>query len=265
MPFAHVGDATLFFTDEGTGDPLLFVHGYACDSHDWSWQLPHFAERHRVIAVDIRGHGRSSVPDSGYEPVTFASDLAMLIEQLGCGPVVAIGHSLGGVIVSTLAVERPELVQAVVNIDPGYLFPDEWGGLIAPALKTANTTDPVPVVQNRFGSMHTPASPAAMKTWHMRRVAGMPHHVLRQAMASGAQGMALMSNSAPYLAQRRCPVLTLWADTGRAAVEVGLFADDRSRVVTFEGSGHWIHQERPAEVNHIIETWLASLQAQSRP
>src|SRR5437879_3497178 len=119
MTFAEVGDARVFYTDEGGGDPpMLFVHGYTCDSHDWSWQLAHFAADHRVIAVDLRGHGRSSVPESGYDCRTFAEDLAALLRTLGCAPVVAVGHSMGGLVVSALAVEHPDLVQAVVAVDP---------------------------------------------------------------------------------------------------------------------------------------------------
>jgi pimeloyl-ACP methyl ester carboxylesterase len=77
MAFADVGDVRLFFTDDGDGDrPILFVHGFSCDSHDWTWQFPHFVDGHRVIAVDLRGHGRSSVPDQGYEPRQFAADIA---------------------------------------------------------------------------------------------------------------------------------------------------------------------------------------------
>jgi pimeloyl-ACP methyl ester carboxylesterase len=114
VPFAELDDVRLFYTDEGAGDPpILFVHGFSCDSHDWTWQLPHFVARHRVLAVDIRGHGRSSVPSDGYDPVQFAADLAALLEQIDVPSVVAIGHSLVGVIVSALAVEHPERVRAV--------------------------------------------------------------------------------------------------------------------------------------------------------
>jgi pimeloyl-ACP methyl ester carboxylesterase len=260
MAFADLGEVQMFFTDEGAGDPpLLFVHGYSCDSHDWSWQLPHFAERHRVIAIDNRGHGRSSVPDGGYEPATFANDLALLIEQLGCGPVVAIGHSLGGVIVSALAVEHPHLVRAIVSIDPGYLVPDEASEFLEPILDALNNRDPVAAAQGVLGATYVPASSSALRTWHMRRIAGVPDHVLRQTFTNLMRGMALASNSAPYLARRKCPVLAMYAEPSRAAVEAELFADERSRAVTFEGSGHWLHQERPAETNAIIETWLASL------
>ena len=260
MPFVSVGEVNLFYTDDGAGDPpLLFVHGYSCDSHDWSWQLPHFVGRHRVIAVDNRGHGRSSVPDSGYDHLDFAADLANLLADLRCGPVVAIGHSLGGVIVSTLAVEHPDLVTAVVSIDPGYLISDELSAGLAPMLEALESSDPIPIAQAILGGTYTPASPAALRTWHMRRIAGTPVPVLRQTLKNLMQGMALESVSAPYLARRSCPVLAFYADPGRAAVEAALLTDGRSRVVSFEGSGHWLHQERPNEVNHIIDTWLATL------
>jgi pimeloyl-ACP methyl ester carboxylesterase len=262
VPFVDVGEVTLFYTDDGDGDPpLLFVHGYSCDGHDWSWQLPHFVDRHRVIVVDNRGHGRSSVPDSGYDHLQFAADLSNLLDDLGCGPVVAIGHSLGGVIVSTLAVERPDLVQAVVSIDPGYLLSSELAVSIGPLLEALDSSDPIPVAQAMLGGTYTPASPPALQTWHMRRIAGMPVHVLRQTLRSLMQGIALESVSAPYLAQRKCPVLAFYTDPGRTAVEAELLTDKRSRVVTFEGSGHWLHQERASEVNHIIDGWLASLTA----
>jgi pimeloyl-ACP methyl ester carboxylesterase len=260
VSFAAVGDVTLFYTDDGVGDPpILFVHGYSCDGHDWSWQLPHFVDRHRVITVDNRGHGRSSVPDSGYDHLEFAGDLASLLDHLGCGPVVAIGHSLGGVIVSTLAVERPDLVQAIVSIDPGYLISDELSAGLAPMIEALESPDPVPVAQAMLGGTYTAASPPALRTWHMRRLAGTPVHVLRQTIKNLLQGMALESISAPYLARRTCPVLALYADPTRAAVEAALLADPGSRVVSFEGSGHWLHQERPTEVNYIIDNWLAGL------
>ena len=126
MAFADIGDVRLFFTDEGDGHPvLLFVHGYTCDSHDWSWQLPYFVASHRVIAVDLRGHGRSSAPEHGYGALDFASDLAGLLDTLKVERVVAFGHSMGGVVVSALAVEHPERVDGLVCVDPAYLLPDE--------------------------------------------------------------------------------------------------------------------------------------------
>ena len=180
MAFAEVGNVRLFFTDEGTGGPtILFIHGYSCDSHDWIWQLPHFEASHRVIAVDLRGHGRSGVPETGFDARDFSDDLAGLIEGLGCGPVVAVGHSLGGLIASVLAAEHPSLVRAVVSVDPGYLIPDEMAPIFEGVL-VGLKEDPVTTVQTMLGSSYTQASPAHLKSWHMRRIAGVPPHVLRE-------------------------------------------------------------------------------------
>ena len=263
MAFADVGDVRLFFTDDGVGDPpILFVHGFSCDSHDWTWQIPHFVEGHRVIAVDNRGHGRSSVPDKGYDPRQFAADIAGLLDQLDTGPVVAIGHSLGGAIVSALAVEHPTLVQAVVSVDPGYLLPEEFRPIVESMAEALETGDPVVGALTFLSASYGPASPIALKTWHMRRIAGVPGHVLQQTLGSlfrGGEALGFREASAPYLQRRACPVLAMYTDPERAAFEATLFQDPRSRSVAWEGSGHWFHQERPEEFNHLVSGWLASL------
>ncbi|SQD94948.1 MULTISPECIES: alpha/beta fold hydrolase [unclassified Parafrankia] len=260
MPFVELGDVRLFYTDEGSGDrPLLLVHGYTADSHDWSWQLPHLVADHRVIAVDLRGHGWSSAPAGGYTTAQFAADLAGLLDHLEIERVVGVGHSMGGSVVSALAVEYPDRVAAVVAVDPAYLLPDETAGAIGPMLDLLVDTDPVPFVQQLVGGMDLPARLPALRTWQVRRIAGMAGHVLRQSLEAQATGMALHSRSEPYLRRRRCPVLTFYADPARAAVERAVFTDPRSRVVTWEGAGHWLHQERPAEFNTLVTGWLASI------
>jgi pimeloyl-ACP methyl ester carboxylesterase len=265
VAFADIGDVRLFYTDEGSGGPpLLFVHGYACDSHDWSWQLPHFGAKHRVIAVDLRGHGRSSAPEAGYCAARLAADLAGLLKGLEVEGVIVLGHSLGGLIASVLAVEYPSLVAGLVCVDPGYLLPDETASAVEPLLDALHSGDPVPVIQQIFQGLDSPArSPAtgpALRTWRLRRAAGVPAHVLRQAFESQVRGLVLNSNSRPFLRRRDCPVLAFHADPERAAMETELFGDERSRAIGWEGAGHWLHQERPAEFNTIVSAWLASTQ-----
>lgn len=263
MAFADIGEVRLFYTNEGSGDPaLLFVHGYTCDSHDWIWQLPHFVKNHRVIAVDLRGHGRSTAPARGYSAIDFAHDLAGLLDKLAVCPVIALGHSLGGAVVSALAVERPELVAGLVCVDPGYLIPDELAATSDPLIAAMEATDdPAPLLQQMFAAgFDSPGWRPAQRTWVLRRVAGVPPHVLRQTLADLVRGMAPISNSRSYLARRTCPVLTFYADPARVSVEAELFNDTRSRAIGWEGAGHWLHQERPDEFNALVAKWIAQLQ-----
>jgi pimeloyl-ACP methyl ester carboxylesterase len=263
MAYAEVGDVRLFFTDEGEGDPpILMVHGFSCDGHDWMWQIPHFAERHRVIVVDLRGHGRSSVPDDGYEPKQFAADLAGLLEQLDVGPVVAMGHSLGGAIVSALAVEHPELVSAVVSVDPGYLLADDLRPIVEGMATALGSADPVAASQQFLSASYSPATPPALKAFHMRRIAGVPGPVLVATLGGlfvGPDSLGFRDTSVPYLQRRSCPVLAFYTDADRAAFEAGICDDPRSRSIAWPGSGHWLHQERPAEFNTVVDAWLEAL------
>ncbi len=265
MAFVELRGARLFFTDEGgPGSPMLFVHGFSCDSHDWSWQLPAFERRHRVIAYDLRGHGRSSDPAEGYGILSLAADAIALVEHLECAPVTVLGHSLGGAVAASVGVERPDLVRGVVAIDPGFLLPDDQAPYLAAALRAYEEGDPGETAGRFFDNAgtHGPSTPRSLATWHNRRAAGVPEHVLRKTITGligGARPFALESSSAPYLGRLERPVLSFFVDPARAAVAERVFRHPGSATVCFEGSGHWLHQERPEEVNAIIEDWIAGI------
>jgi pimeloyl-ACP methyl ester carboxylesterase len=87
--------------------------------------VPWLVERgYRVVNVDLRGHGGTGWADS-YRAVDFAGDVAELIRELDSGPVVVVGHSLGGLVAATLASEDPELVKALFLEDPPLFGGDE--------------------------------------------------------------------------------------------------------------------------------------------
>jgi pimeloyl-ACP methyl ester carboxylesterase len=122
MPtIVHKG-TKLAFEDRGAGKPtFVFVHGWACDRSFFAPQAEHFARRHRVVSVDLRGHGESDKPPGQYPIGAYADDIAYIIEQLGFGKTVAVGHSMGGVTVLQLAAAHPDCVAAIVMVDPASL------------------------------------------------------------------------------------------------------------------------------------------------
>ena len=102
MPYITVGKETsksidLYYKDWGTGQPVVFSHGWPLNADAWDEQMFYIASHgYRVIAHDRRGHGRSSQPWDGNDMDTYADDLAVLIDTLDLHDAVLVGHSTGG-------------------------------------------------------------------------------------------------------------------------------------------------------------------------
>jgi pimeloyl-ACP methyl ester carboxylesterase len=269
MPFFEVDDQTrLFYTVDGNGPPLLLIHGWGCDSHDWSHQIPAFATDHRVIAADNRGHGRST-GSTGFEPRIFAADLAALLEKLDSGPAVVVGHSLGAAIGSVLAVEYRHLVSALVAIDPAYGLGPVEEQTLAPVFKLTSTPGDVDAIAELFPALSLGSTPAHLTTWHRRRALGTPNDVIRQTFTRAylaEDQICLRPAATRYFANRICPVLAIYRikRSESAGWEQSIAKTPLDEVHVLE-SGHWIHQERPDEVNAIIRRWMTARDGAHKP
>src|SRR6186997_2653105 len=89
--------AQIYYKDWGTGEPVVFSHGWPLSADAWEAQMFFLASNgYRCIAHDRRGHGRSSQPWNGNDMDTYADDLAAVIEALDLRDIVLVGHSTGG-------------------------------------------------------------------------------------------------------------------------------------------------------------------------
>ena len=98
MPTITTKDGTeIFYKDWGTGQPIVFSHGWPLTADDWDGQMLYFGQRgYRVLAADRRGHGRSTQTWDGNDMDTYADDLAALTEKLDLKNAIHVGHSTGG-------------------------------------------------------------------------------------------------------------------------------------------------------------------------
>jgi pimeloyl-ACP methyl ester carboxylesterase len=114
------GAATLSYVSGAPmGPPLLLLHGVTSRWQTWLPVIPSFAVGYQIIAVDHRGHGRSSRVAGGYRILDYAADASALLRgQVEQQPAIVIGHSLGAIIGIALAADAPELVRALVLEDP---------------------------------------------------------------------------------------------------------------------------------------------------
>ncbi|WP_405576843.1 alpha/beta fold hydrolase [Streptomyces sp. NBC_01092] len=120
MPQLEVDAATLTYDDEGPRDgegvPLVFVHGWTANRHRWDHQMTHFAEKRRVVRLDLRGHGESS--GAGARRIDdLAKDVLALLDHLKIERFAIIGHSMGGMIAQTIALAHPERVERMVLVN----------------------------------------------------------------------------------------------------------------------------------------------------
>lgn len=114
MPYLTVDDTRLYYEEQGEGPPLLFVHGLGSSSRDWFEQVSHFADRYRVLRIDLRGHGRSGRPLGPYHIAQFARDVAVGLRRLDAAPAHVVGLSMGGMVALELAASAPALIRSLV-------------------------------------------------------------------------------------------------------------------------------------------------------
>jgi pimeloyl-ACP methyl ester carboxylesterase len=113
------------------GSPIVLVHCFTCAIDWWDGVIPRLAREHRVVAVDLLGHGGSEKPTSGYEIENQADLVAGVMGRLGVGRATVVGHSLGGTVATALAERSPQLVDRVVIVDTPPTHEEGDLGLLA--------------------------------------------------------------------------------------------------------------------------------------
>jgi pimeloyl-ACP methyl ester carboxylesterase len=105
-------------------EPLVLVHGYTGDITDWRHQVPDFSRTHRVLMMDLRGHGCSEAPQdrSSYTMDQMASDVEALIDHVGLDRYHLLGHSMGGGIVQEIALRSPQRLLSLTLQDTSFKF-----------------------------------------------------------------------------------------------------------------------------------------------
>jgi pimeloyl-ACP methyl ester carboxylesterase len=121
MPTMRVNGYDLSFVEQGTGVPLLLVHGTFGDYRYWAGDMAAFAARYRTIAISLRHCWPEAWDGEGddYTTAQHVSDIAAFIAGLGAGPVHLLGLSLGGYIAFLVARDCPHAVRALVLVEPG--------------------------------------------------------------------------------------------------------------------------------------------------
>lgn len=119
MPTINLENVSLYYEEQGAGEPLLLLHGLGSNGRSWEYQVEPFARQYRVIVPDVRGHGRSAKPAGPYSVSQFANDIFNLLDHLQIDRFHLVGLSMGGMIGFQMAVDRPERLKSMTIVNSG--------------------------------------------------------------------------------------------------------------------------------------------------
>lgn len=267
-----VGDSVVALSTAGSGPPLLLLHGYPQTRACWHRIAPALAERHTVVAADLRGYGASSKPPGGpghaaYSKRAMAADLVGAMARLGHARFAVAGHDRGGRVAHRMALDHPEVVEraAVLDIVPTRtLFAGvdqafatayyHWFFLIQPdGLPEAMIgRDPEWFLREtlrRWSGRALPIDEEAIRAYV--RAFSDPSAIHGSCEDYRAAATIDLDHDAADAGPVRCPLLVLWGEHGamhRLYDVLGtwrpLAADVRGRALP---CGHFLPEEAPEE------------------
>lgn len=127
VPTLEAAGTRFGYTEYGSGDPLLFMHGYLGSSAIWAEVAPLLADTYRCVCIDARGVGGSDRPSDGYSVEQWAADVVAVADALGIDTFGYVGHSMGGLAGYQLALAAPHRLSALVGVCPAPAGPPRAG------------------------------------------------------------------------------------------------------------------------------------------
>ena len=267
---ARGGDSTTRYPDsqsavdlayEVSGDPgnpvLLLIHGGTASRRSWDLVTPALRASHRVIAVDLRGHGQSRAPDSGYSAVQLSADVNRVVDELELARITVVGHSLGGMAAIFLAAHRSDVVNKLVLLNTP-VTPNTIGAL-ADLEARVNSPGFFPVTQAFVDewSAHPQPVPAAFLAVQQAHISA-----LRQVVWQQVFGELAKADITSTLKGIRQPTLILWGARDKLLdpaqyeeIQAGI---GHARLVLIAQAGHSPGSATPGRVASEIASFVRS-------
>lgn len=270
---ASVEGVTLHYlkTGRADSDPVVLLHGYAETSHMWRPLMSKLSERHTVIAPDLRGAGKSSKPDGGYDKKTMARDIHALVKSLGYSKVKIVGHDIGLMVAYAYAAQYPSEVESIVLMDaflPGvgdwtkvWLLRDLWHFHFygETPLKLVEGRERIYFEHfwNDFAADRTRSIPEADRQFYASEYARPG------GMRAGFEYFRNFEQDAKDFAEfseskLTVPMLVLSGEkaSGQFLIDQGKMVSTNAQGVIIKGSGHWLMEEAPSQTIAELVSFL---------
>lgn len=234
------------------GVPVVLVHGFGGDLNGWLFNQPALAERHRVIALDLPGHGESAKDVGRGDLATLSAALVAVLDTLGIERAHVVGHSLGGAAALRVALDRPARVASLSLIAPASLGPEINAGFTGGIAAATKRRQLQTVLEALFADKGLVSRDMAENLLRAKRLDGAQAALdaINTANFAGGQQAELL---AERLGELKVPVQVLWGAQDEvipARHAEGL--PPGVQVSVLPGAGHMPHMEKAAEVNRVL-------------
>ena len=249
------------FQVEGNGEPtVVLVHGWALDRHVWDGQVPQLSRRHRVVTLDLAGHGESGRERSEWTMAAFGQDVKAVVEAVGAKKVVLVGHSMGGPVVLEAARLMPDRVKGIVLVDTLVDVEQRTPKDAIEAMTKQLQADYKPAITHMTNEyLFAPATPAAVRERILGRATAMTPEVSIAVLRA-----AWSYDPVPALREIKAKVRAVNADKFPTNVEANRRHMPGYEAILVPGSGHYPMLEDPARFGPALERALGQVLAAER-
>lgn len=243
----------------GDGDlTLVFVHGWSCDARYWRAQVPHFSKKHRVVLLDLAGHGHSGMARKRYTMGAFGEDVRAVTDAAGGGRVILIGHSMGGSVIVEAARLLPKRVIGLIGVDTlqNIEYPltrQELKKMMAPLKKDFRIGS-----REFVGGMISPDTNPKLRDWILSDVSSAPSAVALSAM-NEMMSQYVTGEAARAFEKVRIPVITVDGDAWPINYEANrrhMFSYD---AIVLPKADHFLMLDQPEAFNPALEKAIQML------
>ena len=285
MPFATTGDTLTYYEDESPAPPsarretpAVLIHGHSAGLRLWEPQVPALlGAGRRVVRYDVRGHGRSSVPATGYSWEHYLADLRALLDHLEVERAHLAGISMGGAIALHLALEEPGRVASLALLDsalPGFTYSPEFEDDVERLREAVRAEEPRAALERHWlthpifdGVRRHSEAFAALRRMVLDYPAGDYLDEAEYARTGSRLAAPPERPAIERLHEVRAPALVVVGE--RDLPDFRIIADilaenlPLARKLVVPDAGHLPNLERPEVVNAALLSFLASVEGEA--
>jgi len=241
---------------------LIFIHGWSCDSRYWQKQLSVFSKDYQVIAIDLAGHGNSSLDRIDYTMLSFAKDIKAVIEKEKVNEAILVGHSMGGGVIAEAARLMPKKVTAIIGIDALQNVAEKL-----PQKALDEVVEPFEInfknaAQGFIISMFPKGTEKKIINWVKEDMSSAPKEVALSAFRN-YMGQYVNNEAAQVFKNITVPVVSINARLWPTSPD-----DNRKHIKNYklfyiEETGHFPMLEKPKEFNKILTDALKYIKSEN--